>query len=122
MYAAADCVIGTGRIALEAMACQRPVVAVGSKSVVGYMTPQNIKYGWESWFGDHGFHKELTQESLLVQIRQVLTQPDETLQVNSWALRNVISQNFDISSAVRELAQLYLDIADQQGRIRIEKE
>lgn len=52
-YAIANCVVGTGRVALEAMACARPVVAIGSTGVFGRVSPRRLHAAWHYYFGDH---------------------------------------------------------------------
>lgn len=43
-YNAADLVVGEGRVAIEAMACQRPIVAIRNGSMFfGAVTPENIQ-------------------------------------------------------------------------------
>lgn len=42
LYNSADLVIGYGRVALEAMACGRPVIVYGVNGGDGYVTPDNL--------------------------------------------------------------------------------
>jgi glycosyltransferase involved in cell wall biosynthesis len=53
-YRDSDVVIAPGRCALEAMACGRPVIAIGSKQYVGLITPDNWQAGAYSNFGGLG--------------------------------------------------------------------
>ena len=52
-FQAADVVIGTARVALEALSCQRPLIAGGNASYVGYLEPSNLEKAWSVYFGDH---------------------------------------------------------------------
>ncbi len=56
-YQKADVVVGAGRVALEAMALKRPVVALGEKMYVGPLFPENIETAEKTNFGDC-FEKE----------------------------------------------------------------
>ncbi len=49
---AADLVIGSGRVALEAMQQQRPVLAVGEACRIGFVAPENFAAARRSNFGD----------------------------------------------------------------------
>lgn len=53
LYAVADCVVGTGRVALEAMASGRPVVAAGTQGFFGLVTEQRMDEAWQYYYGDH---------------------------------------------------------------------
>lgn len=52
-YRSCDVVVGTGRVALEAIACGKPVLAVGCSGYVGPVTVKNFNYAWRRNFGDH---------------------------------------------------------------------
>lgn len=47
-----DCVVKTGRAALEAMSSERAVIATGSKGFLGLINPKEYK-GLYYYFGDH---------------------------------------------------------------------
>ena len=49
---AADLVIGAGRVAMEAMACARPVIAVGERAFIGLVNAQTIGRARATNFGD----------------------------------------------------------------------
>lgn len=51
-YQKADVVVGAGRVALEAMALKKPVIAVGERLYVGPLTPENAETAKITNFGD----------------------------------------------------------------------
>lgn len=51
-YRKADVVVGAGRVALEAMALSKPVVAVGERLYVGPLLSKNLEAAKHSNFGD----------------------------------------------------------------------
>lgn len=53
LYNLADLVVGTGRVALEAMACARPLLAVGKFGQVGMVHEQNLRLAIDHNFGDN---------------------------------------------------------------------
>lgn len=53
-YYVSDVVVGTGRVALEAMACAKPVVAAGVAGYCGIVQKKNINKMVQCHFGDHG--------------------------------------------------------------------
>ena len=53
-YAESDIVVGTGRVALEAMSLGKPVVAIGNQGYMGIIDPDSCETQWSLYFGDHG--------------------------------------------------------------------
>jgi peptidoglycan/xylan/chitin deacetylase (PgdA/CDA1 family) len=51
-YQKADVVVGAGRVALEAMALKKPVIAIGERLYVGPLSPKNLELAKGSNFGD----------------------------------------------------------------------
>ncbi len=51
-YQKATVVVGAGRVALEAMALNKPVIAIGEKIYVGPLLPEKIELAKETNFGD----------------------------------------------------------------------
>jgi len=52
-YSNSDCVVGTGRVALEAMACGKPLIATGNQGYFGLLTQNNFREAWKVYFADH---------------------------------------------------------------------
>lgn len=50
---AADLVIGTGYVALEALACGRHFIGVGIQGLTGFVTPDTYRASSDANFGDH---------------------------------------------------------------------
>lgn len=54
-YLGSDIVVGTGRVALEAMSLGKPVISFGSNGTVNIVNSSNIDMLIKSNFGDHSF-------------------------------------------------------------------
>ena len=52
-YLESDLVIGTGRVPLEALSCERAIIAAGSKGCIGIVSEENQEEMWDLYFGDH---------------------------------------------------------------------
>lgn len=76
MFAIADCVVGTGRVAMEAMACGRPVIAAGTRGMVGIVTPARYEQAIRCHFGDHDADRPITMDALTASITAVLSAPE----------------------------------------------
>ncbi len=107
-YHAADVVIGTARVALEALACQRPLIAGGNASYVGYLETSNLDKAWSVYFGDHHWAHPLTVDRLTSDLRSVL-QNSSQAEENAVQLREWIAANLDIRHIVKHTVQFYED-------------
>lgn len=107
-YHSADVVIGTARVALEALSCQRPVIAGGNASYVGYLEPGNLHKAWSAYFGDHHWVYPLTVDRLAEDLRYVLANGSKVKE-NSRKLRQWVTANFDITGIAQKTLQFYED-------------
>lgn len=106
-YAASDLVIGTGRIALEAMACCRPLIAVGSRGYLGLIRPEVWPEAWNTWFGDHDAERRMTRRRLTSDMKEVILMSGNRLhEITSANLRHV-SAAYPISRTARETLTIY---------------
>jgi len=110
IYSLADCVIGTGRVALEAMACKSSVIALGSKGYLGMIKEDNFDHAWRSWFGDHEPLADWSEDTLSKEIQQVLALTEEARQENGWIGRRFVQEKFDIKNITEKLLDLYWSV------------
>ncbi|MDO5516018.1 MAG: glycosyltransferase [Clostridium sp.] len=52
-YVSSDCILGTGRVAIEAISCFKNVIAAGNCGYHGIVTSDNFDEAWKVYFGDH---------------------------------------------------------------------
>ncbi|MFD2443230.1 glycosyltransferase [Bacillus sp. CGMCC 1.16607] len=109
LYSLANCVVGTGRVALEAMACERVVIAVGNNGYFGIVKPKNINTAWRYYFGDHKSIKSETIDLIARDLKKVLLSPIKQSNFGKKG-REYISQNFEIESVVNQLILKYLSL------------
>jgi peptidoglycan/xylan/chitin deacetylase (PgdA/CDA1 family) len=105
-YQKADVVVGAGRVALEAMALQRPVMALGERMYVGPIIPENMEKARITNFGDC-FEKEFfdwdrTAKDLL----QLLTNRKKRDQAAKKGFQLVHSE-YDMKKIFPETERLY---------------
>lgn len=89
-YFDSSIVIGTGRVALEAINCGRPVIALGLKGYNSIVAKDNIKSLVANNFGDHTGGKHLTQSTiyskeLTESLNYLLTNPKEARLLSKWS-------------------------------------
>lgn len=69
---ACDVVVGTGRVAAEALVCGKPVIMIGANGYHGLLTSKNIQTMINYNFGDHGTrYQGWTAERLMNEMSRV---------------------------------------------------
>ncbi|WP_196594380.1 glycosyltransferase [Pectinatus sottacetonis] len=75
-YNAADILIGEGRVAIECLACEKPVIAIrNSHSFIGLITQANIAYACDVNFD--GQDKPATVDNMAVEINKAFALPPD---------------------------------------------
>lgn len=111
-YQAADAVIGTARVALEAMSCQTPVIAAGNASYMGPIRPENFDYAWQSYFGDHKRGRALSAEQLALDLREIFNHA----RITEWTdlYRPWVVRNFNISKVAQQTREFYHGVLEMR--------
>ncbi len=104
--AMSDLVIGAGRVALEVMACGRPVIAVGENKFVGVVNPQSLKEGIYTNFGDCCEQQPVDWGRLTQSIVDVLKDKKESADLGQWGREVVIAQ-FSLEKVVDRVEEVY---------------
>ena len=100
-YRDSDLIIGTARVALEAMSCEKPVIAAGNSGYVGLITPDNFMQAWKVYFGDHDFLAYSTASHVYRDIESVLTNTDISDQTK--AVRKLTIDNFSVARVTEQI-------------------
>lgn len=106
LYAVSNCVVGTGRVALEAMSCARPVVAIGSAGLYGRIRPQKLHSAWHYYFGDHAAPYPHNSHKLSQQIQRILASKHRQARYGD-AGRAFVAERFDSNKIVHRIHQIY---------------
>ncbi|MBG9791374.1 glycosyl transferase family 1 [Paenibacillus dendritiformis] len=105
-YALGDIVVGTGRVALEAMACGKPVLAVGNHGFFGLVEPAVYGQAWDCYFGDHDSECKATEDAVAESLIKALADRDALKEIGAqgrrWTLRH-----FDIHKIVARMDEIY---------------
>jgi L-malate glycosyltransferase len=113
VYTAGDIVVGTGRVALEAMACRRPVVAVGVAGLCGVLKPSMLDKGWNRYyFGDHLALQQSSSRSIRHALIPLLESSSRRSYYGSQG-RQFVKENFNIGRVTNELLSFYQKIIDK---------
>ncbi|MCR8632898.1 glycosyltransferase [Paenibacillus radicis (ex Xue et al. 2023)] len=125
-YSLSDCVIGTGRVALEAMSCERPLIASGSRGLLGIVKPENYEKAWDCWFGDHDSDKKLSRALLTAHLRKIINMEPKAKSHLVQSAKKFVNDRFQISQMVEQLIDIYrqsiqLGMEDEHKRIAQQK-
>lgn len=105
-YYASDVIVGTGRVALEAMACAKPVVAAGVAGYCGIVQKKNINKMVQCHFGDHGAFAPITPETLSSDINSLLRNPKKARALGELGVTTV-KRRFSIKTIGSRVIQVY---------------
>lgn len=106
-YRSCDVVVGTGRVAMEAIACGKPVLAVGCSGFVGRVTVKNFNYAWRRNFGDHQDKRvKWTDRQLINDLNKIL-QSKKSGRKQTLQVRNLMIRQFSSRSMTKKIARLY---------------
>lgn len=114
-YLNADCVVGTGRVAIEALACQRPVIAAGNQGYFGLITEENIKEAWSIYFADHRSEK-INNASFLYEDLKNLYYNRDIIEKNSINCYSWARDNFEIGITTQKILDVYESAFDELTR------
>ncbi len=106
IYALSDLVIGAGRVALEAMACARPVIAVGENKFVGLISPQTIEDGIYTNFGDCCKQQPIDWSKLSQSAIDVLKDKKKATELGQWG-REISVAQFDLKKIADKVEGVY---------------
>jgi glycosyltransferase involved in cell wall biosynthesis len=106
----ADVVIGIGRVALEAMATGKPVIAVSGQAgqlVRGDIVSQETATALAEYnFSGRNYGKRLDSTGMLELIARLLENEDYRKQIGSWG-RLFVKQNFDSATIAKLTESVY---------------
>jgi len=106
IYYAADIVLGTGRVALEAMACGKPVIAVGVAGYLGIITPATVNHAINSHFGDHSARQSANYVKVALDIQHLLSKPALAASLGSFGAK-LVAKKFSINNIASRLLRIY---------------
>jgi len=107
-YRESDLIIGTARVALEAMSCEKPVIAAGNSGYVGLVTPANFTQAWKVYFGDHDYLTYPTTSQIYADIESVFTKKNTYQHVHK--LRKLVVDNFSVAKTTDQIEAVYYHV------------
>ncbi len=113
VYHQASLVIGSGRVAMEAIACGSPVIAVGETSSIGLISAETAQRALRTNFGDAGPPESMHYSTIENDAIAVLT--GSTNNTAAWG-RAFIEEEYALGKIARQIHQVYIEaIAAKMG-------
>lgn len=115
----ADIVVGAGRVALEAMATGKPVIAIADGTdYPGIITPENWQQAsLTSWTRGK---KQISEENLLQDIMVLLGNDDLCIKLGKFG-KKLVAENFSSQRMAQKTADIYYMLLRQSGLITAKK-
>ncbi|QUH26984.1 glycosyltransferase [Serpentinicella alkaliphila] len=108
-YTGSDCVVGAGRVALEAMFCGKPVVAMGNHGYFGLVEPKVFNEAWLNYFGDHNSCDDYNTNRLLKCLKLIISSKENLLFIGE-SSRKWVAEKFDIKNIADDILKEYISI------------
>lgn len=105
-YGAADCIVGTGRVALEAMASEKQIIAIGNHGYFGIVNNDNLEEAWNHYFGDHGSIVPCSRHIVRDDLTKLLMDKEQ-LKLNGKKSREIVKEKFNIQTVTQEILKIY---------------
>ncbi|MFP5110668.1 glycosyltransferase [Neobacillus sp. C211] len=107
LLSSADCVIGTGRVALEAMSCGKPVIAVGNHGYFGVIDKDHYEEAWKCYFGDHGSISKRSRLIFFRDISKLISKKKDFLHKMGVDSREWVETEFNIKDMTNRTLEIY---------------
>lgn len=120
-YQNANIVVGTARVALEAMSCGKPVIAVGNHGYTGIISPKRMNEQWNMYFGDHDSIKKADPLTLAKDLNKLL-QGTKMCKFLGRRGRSWCEKKFDSRLVVKDISDLYQEVLSEKEVENTDKE
>ena len=104
---AADIVVGSGSVAMEALAMERPVVALGEAAYLGVVSDCCADLGQESFFGDHTVPEPRDAAQVAEDVIALLNDGERRAELGRWG-RSFVEETYSVERVGRQFSDVYL--------------
>ncbi|WP_066506480.1 glycosyltransferase [Abyssisolibacter fermentans] len=105
-YNIADIVVGTGRVAIEAMACSKPVIGLGDKGCSGLVCSQTKERQMLEYFGDHAARYGFSNNKVVKELKYLIDNPGLRKELGEWG-RKWCLENYNIQNVANRIIEIY---------------
>jgi len=113
IYRDSNVIVGSGRVAMEALACGSPVISIGESNYVGIISEETKSEALITNFGDLDARRPIDVERSVDAILFALEHPEQIS--GEWG-RKFIEENFEINAVSGQMNAVYTEaIAKKKG-------
>jgi len=106
-YHACDLVIGSGRVAIEAMSCGVPTIAIGPEHYFGRVGPENVRRAIDTNFGDHAPNSISWHSHNLIKDIQYLKHHKRQATDDAHELKKLVHRKLSLKRMVAKTLHVY---------------
>lgn len=105
--------VGVGRVALEAMAMEKPVIIAGEAGFTGILTPENFEQARKHNFSGRGSSQKTEAPVLAKAIKQLLADPAKNRELGEFG-RQAVSKYFSIEAMTDQILNVYHQVIEEE--------
>ncbi len=109
--------VATATVALEAMACGKPVVAAGKGGYLGPVSPERLAEAEASCFADHGLVAPITAARLAEGLAPLLRDPVEAARLGQWS-RDTAESRYGAPIMAQNVEAIYRRALCDRNRVK----
>lgn len=106
--------VGVGRVALEAMAMEKPVIIAGEAGFMGILTPENFEQARKHNFSGRGSDKKTESPVLADAIKRLLANPGWSRELGTFG-RQAVNKYFSIEAMTDQILKVYHQVIEERG-------
>ncbi|MDI3480560.1 MAG: hypothetical protein PWQ97_215 [Tepidanaerobacteraceae bacterium] len=110
----ADVAVGVGRVALEAMAMEKPVIIAGEAGFSGILTPENFEGAMKHNFSGRGSERKTEASLLAKSIKQLLSNDEECRRLGKFG-RQAVRKYFSIEVMTDKIMEVYHQVLEEEN-------
>lgn len=114
IYRESDVIVGSGRVAMEALACGSPVISIGESNFIGILSEATAAESLVTNFGDLDARRPIDVEQSVSSILDALNHPEKIS--GMWG-REFIEKNFEITAVSQQVNRVYTEAAAKKRGI-----
>ena len=109
----ADVAVGVGRVALEAMAMEKPVIIAGEAGFMGILSPENFKMAKKHNFSGRGAEMRTNAVNMADAIKALLSDAELRKKLGTFG-RQEVAKYFSIETMTDEVLKVYHQVIEEE--------
>ncbi|HHV18229.1 MAG TPA: glycosyltransferase family 4 protein [Thermoanaerobacterales bacterium] len=108
----ADVAVGVGRVALEAMAMEKPVIIAGEAGFMGILSPENFERAKKHNFSGRGSEMKTNAANIAEAIKELLNDQNLRKKLGTFG-RQEVAKYFSIETMTGEVLKVYHQVIEE---------